>query len=97
MNLRAAPLACCVTDFNVLPLGALISSCRQSVATTESRSKPYTPAIGSFVIAQLNPAKQPQILSRVPTDLSPVRRRWRTSRQRRDAGNISRTHGLFFH
>jgi hypothetical protein len=24
MNLRAAPLACCVTDFNVLPLGALI-------------------------------------------------------------------------
>jgi hypothetical protein len=24
MNLRAAPLACRVTDFNVLPLGALI-------------------------------------------------------------------------
>jgi hypothetical protein len=32
MNLRAAPLVCRATDFNVLPLGALISSCRQSVA-----------------------------------------------------------------
>ena len=28
----ATPLACRVTDFNVLPLGALISSCRQSAA-----------------------------------------------------------------
>jgi hypothetical protein len=28
----ATPLACRVTDFNVLPLGALISNCRQSAA-----------------------------------------------------------------
>ena len=35
MNRLATPLACRVTDFNVLPLGALISSCRQSVHNAE--------------------------------------------------------------
>jgi hypothetical protein len=36
-------LACRVTDFNVLPLGALISNCRQSVAS----AIPNSPVVSS--------------------------------------------------
>ena len=43
MNRRATSLACRVTDFNVLPLGALISSCRQSVAPVV----PNSPVVSS--------------------------------------------------
>jgi len=44
-ELPATSLAYRVTDFNVLPLGALMPSCRQSVAPVilNSRSKPYHP------------------------------------------------------
>ena len=51
MNLRVTSLASRITDSNVLPLGALISSYGQSVARGmfNSRSKPYTAPIGSPV------------------------------------------------
>ena len=39
----ATAFACRVTDCNVLPLGALISSCRQSVAPTGILDRSPTP------------------------------------------------------
>jgi hypothetical protein len=43
MDRRGSALACRVTDFNVLPLGASISSCRQSVASVI----PNSPVVSS--------------------------------------------------